>query len=262
MLEIVALICARNEATALSMAIPHLEREGVGVVLMDNGSDDGTRDIFTSQRFSNIVRVVDVPYAGCFDLSLQLAEKQRLIDTIHADWVIHQDADEILQGPDRHTSLRQEIGAAHASGFNVLNFNELVMLPADPAVDDVPTNNTNYYFYEPRPLQLMRAWRRSDALRMDAHGGHLLSGGDLRISPRRMLLKHFMVRSQEHAYAKYLQRVYANGDIARGWHRRRTLLTREQLVVPTRSSFLHHLADPWETPRLPTPVRTHFWDWR
>lgn len=74
--------------------------------------------------------------------------------------MIHQDADEILHAPNAWGQLRQSIEETDVDGFNVLNFNELVMLPMNAYTENYTIDNRKYYFFEPHPLRLMRAWRK------------------------------------------------------------------------------------------------------
>lgn len=262
MTSITSVICARNESSYLTNLIPYLSNEGIEVVLIDNGSDDGTKDIFNSRNFSNLIERVDLPFNGVFDLSAQLAAKENIYQKLNSDWVFHQDADEILQSPIAWGGLRLSIEEAEENDFNVLNFNELVMLPFNSQIDDYMSNNRNCYFFERTPLRLMRAWRRDANLSNTNTGGHILVGDNIRISPARMLLKHFLVKSQQHAIDKYLGRKFSETDLEKGWHRSRSGLTCERLKLPLESSFIHLLETPQSTPEsLPEPVKKHYWDW-
>lgn len=262
-MKILAIICSRNELSYLRHVLPYLAGEGVEVALIDNGSTDGTREAVTSGVFPNVVRFEQFPYKGFFDLAGQLEIKAALARETDADWIIHQDADEILTSPDGWGGLRQEINQADAGGFNVVNFNELVMLPNDPDIDDILNNNILFYFFEPRPLRLMRAWKRLAHLSNTASGGHELHGKDVCVYPRRMLLKHFIVRSQAHAYEKYLNRTFSPSDLLLGWHGNRRNFTRDNLLVPTVGEGLYRLATPLDVPdRLPLPIARHYWEWQ
>lgn len=259
-MNITAIVCARNEFPYLQHVLPYLAGEGIEVVLIDNGSSDETLDAVRDGKFPNVVQVEGFPYTGTFDLSAQMAIKARLADTLKADWLIHQDADEILHGPDGWGRLRDHIETAHLGGFNVVNFNEFVMLPADPERDDILHNNSNYYFFEPRPLRLMRAWKRSADLK--SGNGHSLRGPDVNVYPRRMILKHFIVRSQQHAFDKYLHRTFSPTDLAKGWHGNRMNFTTDNLRIPTSGRRLQSLASPLDAPvNFPRSSNTHFWEW-
>ncbi len=261
-MKITAMLCARNELPYLRHVLPYLADEDIEVALIDNDSTDGTLDAVRNGDFPNVVRVETFPYTGSFDLSRQLEIKWTLAKSLISDWLIHQDADEILHAPTGWGGLRHHIEQADSRGFNVLNFNELVMLPADPARDDILHNNFNYYFFEPKPLRLMRVWKRAANLVGGKSGGHTLQGEDVNVYPERMVLKHFIVRNQEHAYDKYLHRSFSSTDLAKGWHRNRLKFTVDNLRIPTCGTHLQSLASPLDAPeRLPRSSSTHFWEW-
>lgn len=261
-MKITAILCVRNELPYLRHVLPYLADEDVEVVLIDNGCTDRTVDAVRQGDFPNVVRVETFPYSGSFDLSRQLEIKWAVAGTLTSDWLIHQDADEILHSPTRWGGLRYHIEQADSRGFNVLNFNELVMLPADPDRDDILQNSSNYYFFEPKPMRLMRAWKRAANLRPGKSGGHRLEGEDVNVYPERMILKHFIVRNQEHAYEKYLGRSFSSIDLEKGWHKNRLSFTADNLRIPTSGEHLQSLSSPMHAPeRLPRSSRTHFWDW-
>lgn len=262
-LSITAVIAVRNEAIYLEKLLPYLACEGIEVVLIDNSSSDGTSDLFTPARYSNIITLKRVDYAGVFDLTSLLEHKAKLVKELKADWVIHQDADEILQSPHHWGSLRFEIEQAHWQGFNVMNFHELVMLPFDVHLDDHLRNNRRYYFFEPRTNRLMRAWQREIGMLSLSSGGHNMSGDHVKVAPTHMILKHFMIRSQQHAWQKYLDRQFAEHDLKRGWHGNRIDLNRKMLTVPESGESIHVLTSPQATPAsLPAPVSHHYWHWK
>ena len=260
-MRITAMLCARDELPYLRHVLPYLAAEDIEVVLIDNGSTDGTLEAVRNGDFPNVVHLESFSYCGDFDLSRQLEIKWTLAESVASDWLIHQDADEILHAPTSWGGLRHHIEQADSLGFNVLNFNELVMLPAHPTRDDILENSRKYYFFEPKPMRLMRVWKRTANLTGGKSGGHRLEG-DVNVYPQRMLLKHFIVRNQEHAYAKYLHRTFSLTDLEKGWHANRLNFTVDNLRIPTSGEHLHRLASPLDTPdRLPRPSRTHYWEW-
>lgn len=265
-MRIVALIAARNERTYLEIVVPYLARQGVEVVLIDNGSTDGGLDVMTPARHPNLIEVHHLPYDGHFDLGRQLRFKQTLAGEIATDWLIHQDADEILQSRHGWGGLRAAIEHADAAGCNVVNFEELVMLPLDPGVDDIFANNRLAYLFKKNPApRLMRAWKADRPVTNAHKGGHKVDRPDLKLFPEFQVLKHFIVRSQAHAIEKYLGRRFARSDTERGWHGNRLNLTREDLRLPApgERDSLTTLASPKVLPEpWPAPEPLHFWQWR
>jgi hypothetical protein len=77
-----------------------------------------------------------------------------------------------------------------------------------------------------------------------------------------MLLKHFIVRSQTHAYQKYLGRTFSKADLSHGWHGNRLNFNHYNLKIPILDDRLYRLASPQDAPdRLPLPISSHFWEW-
>ena len=156
--------------------------------------------------------------------------------------------------------LRSSIVEADVNGFNVVNFNELVMLPKDLILDDSYTNSSHYYYFEPRPLRLMRAWKCGFNLTNYHTCGHILSGDDVCVSPQHLLLKHFIVKY--HAYSKYLNRTFSEEEQGKGWHGNRLSFNKENLKIPSEHKFLHKLEHVQETPLvLPKAIYSHYWEW-
>lgn len=156
------------------------------------------------------------------------------------------------------------IARADVAGYNVVNFEEFVFLPIEPgsAKDEhafFPF--AHYYFFEPAKLRLMRAWRRESGFTNVDSGGHLLRGEDMRVAPENQVLRHYPFLSQEHAFEKYSERRYNEGELARGWHGNRIDIDNRLFAFPP----------PGELERLDDlaaraldrsrPHKLHYWEW-
>src|SRR6266404_9009779 len=108
-MKIIAIICVRNELVYLREVIPYLENERIDVILIDNESTDDTLDVISGAEYKNIHHIETLPFRGHFDLSAQLDAKVAVVENADADWIIHQDADEILQSPTEWGGLRRHI---------------------------------------------------------------------------------------------------------------------------------------------------------
>lgn len=265
-LKVTAVIAFRNEETYLAQTLRHLMRNDVSVFLMDNGSTDNSRRICESPEFETIVLGIrDLPFRGTFDLTRQLAAKLEVINELDADWVIHTDADELMQSPRDGESLRDGIARHDAAGFNVIDFDEFVFLPLEgqlttPADSGLPSAR-HYYFFQPVPLRLMRAWKTSAGLTMVEGGGHRLRGENIVVAPEQFILRHYPFHSARHAATKYTNRAFAPAELARGWHVNRVGQAPERFAFPAPSA-LEYLADP-NSRQLNTsrPHKLHYWQW-
>jgi glycosyltransferase involved in cell wall biosynthesis len=256
-------IAVRNEAQYLRILLPLLASQEIDVVIIDNDSTDGSKDLFSSYMGEPILSVQQLPFHGFFSLYEQLETKHKVYETINHDWVLHLDADEILEHYQPGRTLRDAIQEAHESGHNVLNFDEFVFLPSSNAgVENYYTDTLQYYFFEPQKMRLNRAWRRDMFFDNRRFGGHSLAGGQLIVFPTNHILRHYIVLSHEHAKAKYLDRKFSEKEIRLGWHKARLNLSESDLLIPSKSPFLFRLPtfDSKEF-RRDFPLSEHYWLW-
>lgn len=84
----------------------------------------------------------------------------------------------------------------------------------------------------------------------------------MRRSPHDLILRHYIVLSQDQANAKYVGRAFSHEDLDRGWHRNRRIMTAANLHLRSHASMQH-----LETPErhdcfdLSKPLAKHFWEW-
>jgi glycosyltransferase involved in cell wall biosynthesis len=263
-LQIVAVLAVRNEQDHLANSLRHLKANGIFYAILDNGSTDSSRAIIEQDEFrSHLVAIGDIPFGGVFDLTRQLDEKMKLINRLDADWVIHLDADEILQSYRDGESLHDAIARAEAAGFNAIDFNEFVFLPVLSSHEgDIhgPQRILTYYFFEPSAPRLMRAWKKSTKVEI-AGGGHQLVGDGIRLSPEKMAMRHYIFRDQDHAFAKYTGRRFSPFDLARGMHSNRFGQIAESFRFPA-VERLCRLANPQSRDfDRSRPTTRHFWQW-
>lgn len=264
MASVCAIIAVRNERPYLPVLLNHLRTEGIEAVFIDNGSDDGSVDILHSHLGDPVVNVIHLPYSGCFDLGLQLQAKIKLIESVSHDWIIHQDADEILQSPIRGESLMKLAIRADADAFTVVDFDEFVFIPTHSAgysKGDYFSEGTSYYFFQPTRLRLNRMFKRQHFQGFGASGGHKIQIAEGRILESN-ILRHYIVLSRSHASSKYLARVFSNTDTAKGWHANRIGISEAALDYTKLHRQLNNLdeATSRDFSRC-NPMEHHFWHW-
>ncbi len=265
MLSICVVIAVRNEAQYLQVLLPLLAAQAIDVVIVDDESTDASYEVYTAFRGHPIIGLEYLPYRGYFSLSEQLQAKKQVYDKIKHDWIVHQDADEVLEHFKPDLTLRDAIQEADEGGYNVLNFEEFVFLPephADYRHKNYYTDILRYYFFEPQKNRLNRAWRRSANFDNILSGGHIVLGDCVSLCPVNHILRHYIVLGNEHAKRKYLHRAFSDEELSRGWHRRRTNFTEHHLTIPEKSSFLFRL-DKYDSRafRKDRPSHKHYWEW-
>lgn len=263
-LRIVAIICARDEEAHIGPALRDFISQGVEVVLIDHGSTDLTRDRAEVFLGRGLLSIEALEWSGSFSLSAQLRAKQRVIDRLDADWLIHADADEWFQAPACFANLHEAIEVADLDGYNCVNFDELTFVPlADEDFEKVPYRQRmlRYYFFEPRPQRLMRAWSRKSGLGHGEGDGHQVHGANVKVFPENFLLRHYIALSPAHAARKYLGRSFADEDLAKGWHGNRQDIALESLRLDDSRQL--KCLDRSESRRFDKsePLARHFWEW-
>jgi len=254
-LKLTAIIAARNEALYMGRCCEHLATQGIDFVIIDNDSTDATRAIAQSFRGRGLVRVVNHPYPGFYDWIGLLKCKEQIARELPSDWFMHLDADEIPESPRRHELLLTRLAAADAEGYTAVNFDEFVFVPTTVSErhegGDYVQTMCRYYFFEPRPERLIRAWRRTADIDLASSAGHAANSGDQRIYPENFVLRHYIALSMEHLLRKYLEdRVYSPAEVAIGWHAMRSRLTAEMVRTPSAEELFDVGADQgWDRSR-------------
>jgi glycosyltransferase involved in cell wall biosynthesis len=259
-----AILAVRNEACHIRRILPAFIGQGIDVVVIDNDSTDETAAICRQYLGKGVLFMERVAWTGCFDLSAQLEAKKDVAARLDHDWLIHTDADEWMQSPQKDETLLEGICRVSAQGFNAINFDEFVFLPVDDKsklCTHYEREILHYYFFEPCKNRLMRAWQRNANLSNRASGGHRLAGDKLKISAEPFILRHYIALSQQDALNKYVGRTYSATDLSKSWHGNRLQLTKEQLRLPRRE-LLKKLPvwDAREFDRTDPQLR-HFWEW-
>lgn len=236
-MKLTAIIAARNEGLYMRRCCEHLASQGVDFAIIDNESTDDTRAIAESFRGRGLVRLVNHPYPGFYDWTGLLEHKERLSQELDGEWFMHLDADEIPEAPQRAQSLVEGVAVADAAGYNAVNFDEFVFVPATAEErhegTDYVQGMRRYYFFEPAGNRLIRAWKRTPNIDLAGSAGHTVTFTGRNTYPSQFALRHYIALSMHHLLRKYLgERVYAAAEVAKGWHKWRSQLAAELVRVP------------------------------
>jgi glycosyltransferase involved in cell wall biosynthesis len=236
-MKITAIIAVRNEAAYIGRCCEYLAQQHISFVVIDNESTDDTRSIAESFRGRGLIDVVSHVYPGFYDWTALLTHKEKLARELESEWFLHLDADEIPEGPRRGEKLTETLSAVDAAGFTSVNFDEFVFVPTTFAENhegrDYVQTMHNYFFFEPRPQRLVRAWRKATDIRLANSGGHAAEFIDRRIWPENFVLRHYIALSMKHLGKKYQnQRAYSAEEVARGWHGWRARFEESSLKLP------------------------------
>ena len=216
-----AILSCRNAQPTLARCLDHLIWSGADVIVLDDGSTDRSRQIVRDRLGQGVRELIELPYAGAFDLTLQLRRKAEIISKIGQGWILHADADEFVDSPDG-TPLAEYLSYWDSSDIVTFPCTERLFLPKaeseqhDPA--DYPETMQNFIRMAERdPKQ--RVFRSNVPLPVwHATGGHSVTRRCDEVSPVPLGLRHYFGLSLDLIRARVLGRVFASHDFAKKWH--------------------------------------------
>jgi glycosyltransferase involved in cell wall biosynthesis len=233
--------------------LDHLIANDISCIVLDNDSRDGTTDILRSYERRGMIRYHHVPYRGYFDHVEQCRIKSEIAAVNGSDWFLHVDADEILESNRPREGLRQAITRIDSNGANAINFDEFVFVPTSESEHyegtDYVATMKNYYFFEPWPVRLVRAWKPgSNTVDLVSTGGHSPKFDGILIADETLVLRHYIMLSMDHLIRKYRNRTYSRDEIDhRNWHGWRANVTADSIMIPSQEELCHRSeADPWD----------------
>jgi glycosyltransferase involved in cell wall biosynthesis len=256
-LRVVAILATRNEEIFIQRCLEHLTLQGVDVYLLDNESTDKTVEI--AEKFINkgIIGIEKFSFTGKFNLTKQLELKEKITQSIDADWFIHHDADEIRFAPQEYKSLQEGITDVDDKGFNAINFDEFVFLPTSRDESFEETDYVNqmqyYYYFSPKKFRRVNAWKNGEnKIDLISSGGHHVNFKGIKIYEKNFIMRHYIFLSYAHACNKYGLRTHEKSELKRGWHIERDGFSPDKVLLPDKNQLKKALknceldtSDPW-----------------
>lgn len=244
----IALLATYNEERFIVPCLEHLGRQGLQAYLIDNESTDAT--VRLARRFlgSGLIGIESFPRRGAYRWRGILERKEQLAAELEADWFLHVDADEIRLPPAAGQTLAEALTEVDRAGFNAVNFLELTFVPTRQSPDhdhpDYLRTMRWYYPYLPSFPNQLKAWKKQAApVELAWSGGHLVRFPELRMSPISFPMRHYLFLSVEHAVRKYVRQTYDSEELSLGWHRARSSLRTEDIVLQDEAELRRYGTD-------------------
>jgi hypothetical protein len=226
--RVVAIMPTFNEADIIVPSLESLIEEGLEVYLLDNWSTDGTERLASRFLGRGLLGIERFPPEGPrprYELRRTLQRVAELAESIEADWIVANDADEVRRSPWPGVTLRDAIYAVDRRGFNAIDYTNVIFEPTD---DSFPDSGSLQHFHhfrfgsEPWHLLRINSWKRGQQnLDLVASGGHEVQFDGRRVFPYKFLLKHYQIRSQKQGERKVFRERkarWAEEERALGWH--------------------------------------------
>jgi 2-polyprenyl-3-methyl-5-hydroxy-6-metoxy-1,4-benzoquinol methylase len=225
-----AVVHSFNERDVIVPIIGRLLRQEIEVILLDNWSTDGTVDVVRSAFGETALRVERFPErgpSGTWEWGAQLAYAETLLRARPGGWAIHHDADEIREPPWQNCDLRTGLWNVERRGYNAVDHTVVDFRPLGDSWREGADPSDAFEWFEfgqhRAHLLQVKAWRNDgQAVGLPESAGHMATAFEgARVFPYKFLLRHYSLRSPEHArrkvFAERRNRV-AQGEHASGWH--------------------------------------------
>lgn len=198
----------KDEADIVATTVAHMLEQVDHVIVLDNGSTDGTREILAELD----VDVIDDPEVGYYQ-SQKMSELAHRAGDIGADWVIPFDADEWWYTPHHATIAELLNGTAEQWLTITAELYDHVATGADEDLAD-PVQRIGWRRTSPAPLPKVACRTRSDLIIHQGNHGATYDGGSTALAG--LIVRHFPYRSAEQFVSKVRNgaAAYAATDLA------------------------------------------------
>lgn len=223
--KIIGILPVFNEADVLNQTIAYTIRQGIPLVIVDNGSTDGSLAIERRFLGRGVLEVREVPPDPYYDIKRVLGEAHQTALSYSPDWLFHLNADEFIESPYPGLDLAKAIQNEAEFGYNMIQVNifdfQLTERDYQSKVRDVRKRLRYYSWISDFHY---RAWKNYPGTDLLVHGGHkpvFAPGVEEKISPFKFALRHYKFRSVEQGLNKvFKDRLprYDPRNRALGWH--------------------------------------------
>jgi len=213
-----------NESDIIESVVRHLISQGVDLVILDNGSTDGTYEI-CSRFLGHGVLSIEKLITEHFNFDLLEQQLYQQILNRDADWALLSGADEFLESPYPHVTLEKAIESDDQKGYNLIQFNNFEFWPTEQDyASHEPDAKKRIKYYTWNDDMQFRCWKIIPNIRVTGTTGHypqFPEGHKVRIPHTKYILRHYRVRSYEQGVRKiFIDRLprYPEEDRKKGLH--------------------------------------------
>lgn len=252
-----------NEADIIESVIEHLISHGIELVILDNGSTDGSHEKcskFVREGVSSLVQFT----TDRFEFDLIIGKLYELALRLKPDWVLLNAADEFIESPYSELTLKDAIESEEQRGYNLIQLNNFEFWPTER---DEKNNEADVRkrlkYYTFNDDQQFRAWKVYSGITVTGTSGHyptFPANVKIRITQTKYVLRHYRIRSYPHGLRKvFSERLprYPPEVRAKGRHIHYDNFRREKRFFVINSGNLNRYNDDskWNT------KKTFDWTW-
>jgi len=212
-----------NEADILAQVLDFHIAQGLQMVVIDNGSTDGSGEVLREREGRGVLAVERV-VTDAFEWKRLLEGLTEMAGRYDPEWAVLIGADEFLEAPRACAGERLDEGlAAQAEqGYDVIQFDAYEFCPTPEDDEGEADVRRRMHHYTWTDACHFRAFRWHPDVSLTEAGGHFPTfpaGTRARISRQRFALRHYKFRSIAHGMRKvFEERLPRFRDQPTGWN--------------------------------------------
>jgi len=222
-MKIVGMLPVYNEIDIVEEVIQHLLSQGLDLVVLDNGSTDGSFEICKKFAEKRLITLNQVKTSK-FDFPLILRILYDMALTRNPDWLIRSDQDEILESGTPKLTLKEAIEQEDEKDCNLIQFDVFEFFATNNDNLSAKSIKDKFRYYSWQHDYAYRAWKHIPGVRVENAAGHMPifpEGYPYRMSEKKFVLRHYRFRNKEQAIRNNEERLMRTKDIPErkiGWY--------------------------------------------
>jgi len=241
--HLVGMLPVYNEVDIVEEVIQHLLSQGLDLVVLDNGSTDGSYEICTKFAEKGLITLNQVKTSK-FDFPLILRILYDMALTRNPDWLIRSDQDEILESGNENLTLKEAIEREDEKGCNLIQFDVFEFFMTNNDNLSAKSIKDKFRYYSWQHDNAYRAWKHIPGTRVGDAGGHFpIFPEGIRhiIAEKKMVLRHYRFRDKEQAIKNNKERIARVKDIPErkiGWYEHLDKISEQKYFEPVNYRLL------------------------
>jgi len=221
-----------NNADFIEEVIEHYLSQGLELVILDDGSTDGTYEICKKYSNRNDVELLQVKHDEWEHTTIfKILYDMALLKS--PDWVIRPDSDEILESGMNGMPLKDAIIKIDSEGYNIIQFDWFEFFITDNDDESKPKVKDRMKYYSWQYDFLYRAWKVIPGIKAELGWGHIPvfpKHQKYKICPQKFVARHYRFRSVEQANQKITTIISRVKDATEGKH--------YEMIAARKNSFI------------------------